>query len=221
MGREARSRLIGLVGVGKSFAEKGRAPHVVLRPTTISLPADRRLAILAGKSEGKTVLLQLLAGIEKPDVGSVIAPPGLSPVVNSDRIFHRDLSVIENIRFYARRFLVDEVRLVQAIDRMCPVAAALERRAGDLTMRERRGMEAALAMAFGFDCYLVDDIDIFPAELAQRTLSEIARRGAGLIFATDRARLARQFADCAVVIQDHTLYPFARIEEATRFYERD
>jgi capsular polysaccharide transport system ATP-binding protein len=221
MGAQSSSRLIGLVAVAKSFAEKGRVPNVVFRPTTISLPTDRRLAVLGGKSEGKTVLLQLLAGTEKPDVGSVITPPGLSPVVNSDRIFHRDLSVLENIRFYARRFLVDEVRLMQAIDRMSPLAAALERRAGDLTMRERRGMEAALAMAFGFDCYLVDDIDILPTEITQRTLAEIARRGAGLIFATDRSRLARQFADCAVVIQDHTLHPFARIEEATRFYERE
>ncbi|HEV2300803.1 MAG TPA: hypothetical protein VGR91_04465 [Stellaceae bacterium] len=220
MGSQSNSRLIGLIAVAKSFAEKGRAPTVVFRPTTISLPADRRLAVLGAKSEGKTVLLQLLAGTEKPDAGRVIAPVGLSPVVNSDRIFHRDLSVLENIRFYARRFVVDEVCLMQAMDRFCPLAAVLDRRVGALTMRERRGMEAALATAFAFDCYLVDDIDILPPELAERTLAAVARRGAGVIFATDRARLARQLADCAVVIHDQTLHPFARIEEATRFYER-
>jgi hypothetical protein len=50
--------------------------------------------------------------------------------------------------------------------------------------------------------------------------AQAARRGAGVIFATDRARLARQLGDCAVVIRDRTLHPFARIEEASRFYER-
>jgi capsular polysaccharide transport system ATP-binding protein len=220
MHAESGSRVIGLLAVAKSFGEKGRAPAVVFRPTTISLPTDRRLAILGAKSEGKTVLLQLLSGTEKPDTGRVIAPARLSPVVNSDRIFHRDLSVLENIRFYARRFSVDEVGLMQTIDRISPLAAILDQRAGSLLMRERRGIEAALAVAFAFDCYLVDDIDILPPELAERTLAAARRRGAGVIFATDRTRLARQFADCAVVIRDQTLHPFARIEEATRFYEQ-
>lgn len=220
MHAEPGARLIGLVAVAKSFAAKGRAPTVVFRPTTISLPTDRRLAILGGKSEGKTVLLQLLAQTEKPDAGRVVAPLALSPVVNSDRIFHRDLSGFENIRFYARRFGVDERLLMRAMDAIYPLAPVLERRVGSLTMRERRGMEAALAAAFAYDCYLLDDLEILPPELAQRTLATVTRRGAGVIFATDRARLARQFADCAVVIQDQTLHPFARIEEATRFYER-
>ena len=214
------SRLIGLVAVTKSFAVRGRAPNVVFRPTTLSLPADRRLAVLGGKSEGKTVLLQLLARTEKPDLGQIVGSVALSPVVNSDRIFHRDLSALENVRFYARRFGVDERQLMLAMNAIYPLAPVLERRVGALTMRERRGMEAALAAAFAFDCYLLDDIDILPPELAERTLAAAARRGAGVIFATDRARLARQFADCAVVIQDQTLHPFARIEEATRFYER-
>ena len=220
MHAEPASRLIGLLAVAKSYAAKGRAPTVVFRPTTISLPTDRRLAILGGKSEGKTVLLQLLARTEKPDLGQIVAPVSLSPVVNSDRIFHRDLSGLENIRFYARRFGVDERLLIRAMDSICPLAPVLERRVGSLTMRERRGLEAALAAAFSFDCYLIDDIGILPPELAERTLAAAARRGSGVIFATDRARLARQFADCAVVIQDQTLHPFARIEEATRFYER-
>jgi capsular polysaccharide transport system ATP-binding protein len=215
-----RSRLIRLVAVAKTFAEKGGEPIVVFRPTTITLPADRRIAILGGKSEGKTVLLQLLARTEKPDLGHIIAPLRLSPVVNSDRIFHPNLSGLENIRFYARRFGVDEGRLMSAMEGFYPLGRVLEKRVGTLALKDRRAMEVALAAAFAFECYLVDDIGMLASDLAERAVEVASRRGAGVIFATGSPHFVRRFADCAVVIQDHTLFPFNRVEEATRFYER-
>lgn len=212
--------MIGLVGVAKSFALKGHAPCVVFRPTTISLPADRRLAVLGGKSEGKTILLQLLARSEKPDFGEVVTRLRLSPVVNADRIFHRELSALENVRFYARRFGVGEDRLIVAMDNFHPLSAYLDERVGDLSQKQRRSTEAALVAALGFDCYLVDDIGLFDPELIERTFEAATRRGGGVIFAATGARHARRYGDCAVVIHDHTLHPFPRIEEAIRFYER-
>jgi capsular polysaccharide transport system ATP-binding protein len=209
------------MAVAKSFAGKGRAPTIVFRPTTVTLPGDRRMAILGGRNEGKTVLLQLLARTERPDLGQVIAPLRLSPVVNADRLFHPNLSGLENIRFYARRFGVDEERLLLAMDSFMRLGPILEQRVGGLAIRERRGMEAALAAALAFDCYLIDDLGMLGPDLAERAFQIATRRRAGVIFATGSPRLARQFADCAVVIQGHTLHPFNSIGEATRFYERE
>lgn len=212
--------MIDLVGVAKSFATKGRLPTVVLGPTTLTLPADRRLAILGRKGEGKSVLLQLLARIDAPDLGRVISPLRLSPVVNSDRIFHRELSGIENIRFYARRFGVDENLLMSAMDRFYRLGPFLAEAIGNLSPRERHSVEAALVAALHFDCYLFDDINLLDLDLVERSFGSAAQRGAGVIFATGSTRSAQQFGDCAVVIQDRTLYPFNCIKEATRFYER-
>jgi capsular polysaccharide transport system ATP-binding protein len=217
----SRPRLIHLVEVTKTFTGRDEPPKVVFWPTTISLPADRRLAILGGKGEGKSVLLQLLVRNEKPDLGKVIAPLRLSPVFNSDRLFHPGLSGFENVRYYARRFGVDEEQLVTAMDRFYPISRFLKILHGELTIRERRTMEATLAAAIAFDCYLLDDVGQLAADLVERHLAIAARRGAGVIFTTGSPRLAQQFADCAVVIQDRTLHPFCRIEEATRFYERN
>jgi ABC-type polysaccharide/polyol phosphate transport system ATPase subunit len=213
--------VIRLVAVAKAFGGERGEPTVVFRPTTITLPADRHLAILGGRNEGKTVLLQLLSLTEKPDAGQVITALRLSPVVNSDRIFHRNLSVFENIRFYARMSSVDEHTLMRGMNSILSLGPVLEHRIGSLTMRERRGLEAALAIALGFDCCMIDDIGMLAADIVQRALATAACRGAGVIFATDRARHVRQFADCAVVIQGQTLHPFARIEEAIRYYERE
>ena len=220
MHAKPHSRTIGLIQVAKSFSIKGRAPVVVFRPTTISIPTDRRVAVLAGKGEGKTVLLQLLARTEPPDFGQVVTHSRLSPVVNSDRMFHRDLSGLENIRFYARRFGFDEERVILAMDSLYSIGPFLNIRIGNLSQRERRSMEATLTAALAFDCYMIDDVGLLASSLAERFLETAVQRGAGLIFATGSLRLARQFGDCAIVIQGQTLHPFSRIEEAARFYER-
>jgi capsular polysaccharide transport system ATP-binding protein len=213
--------LIGLVEVAKSYAAKGRGPTVLFRPTTITIPTDRRLAILGGKSEGKTVLLQLLAGAERPDTGRIVSWSRLSPVVNADPIFHRNLSGIENVRFYARRFGVGEEPLLMAMNRFYRIGPLLDQRVGDLPVRARRSMEAALAAAFAFDCYLVDDVGLLDGELVERLVAAAGQRRAGLIFAAGGLRQARLFADCAIVIRDRTLHPFNQVEEAARFYGRD
>ena len=220
MDASARSRVIDLVGVSKTYAANG-VRTVVFRPTTLALPADRRLVVLGDKHEGKSVLLQLLARSEKPDLGRVVSTARLSPVVNADRIFHRELSGFENLRFYARRFSVDERLLIAAMDHLYPLGRFLEASTGELPVRTRRSIEAAMTAALAFDCYLIDDLGLLDPLMVQRHLDVAGARGAGIVFSTGSLRVARQFADCAVVIKDRTLYPFCRIEEAARFYERD
>lgn len=215
------SRLIQLLSVRKSFPAKRGAPEVVLRPTTISLPADCRVAVLADRRQGKTSLLRLLAGAELPDAGDVIAPLRRSPVINSGNLCDPQLTISENIRFYARVFAFDADRLILAVDAFCGSGALL----GRLGKRLRepgfhRLVELALASVLPFDCYLVDDIGRLAADTVDRFFAAAAQRGCGVIFATGRPRLARQFGDCAVVIRDQILHPFSRVEEATRFYEQ-
>ena len=55
-------RLIHFVDVAMSYPREGLLPQIVLVPGTISLPTDRRLAVLVRRHQGKTTLLQLLSG---------------------------------------------------------------------------------------------------------------------------------------------------------------
>jgi capsular polysaccharide transport system ATP-binding protein len=212
--------VIQLLAMAKGFVTAGAPPKLVFRPTTLSLPADRRVAVLGERREGKTVLLQLLAGLEIPDEGSVVAPLRLSPIVNGGRLFHPNLTGLENIRFHARLSGFDADHLLAAVSAMSGIGKGLNRPARDLEWGERKSVEAALTAALPFDCHLIDDLGQLEDELQEQYFAAAAQHRAGVIFATNKARLARRFADCAVVIRDHTLYPFARIEEATSFYER-
>jgi capsular polysaccharide transport system ATP-binding protein len=214
------SRLIHLVSVSKSFGGNGCIPKVVFRPTTVALPADRRLCILGQRRQGKTVFLRMLARSEAPDVGEVIAPWRLSPAINSGGLLHSQLTGLQNIRFIARTFGLSSDYLTMAVAELCGAGDLLGPPLKNQEPARRKAIELALFSMLPFDCYLVDDIGQFAADVVARCFDAIARRRAGVIFTTSGAGLARHFADCAVVIRQATLHPFTRVEEAAWFYER-
>jgi capsular polysaccharide transport system ATP-binding protein len=216
----ANSRLVHLVSVAKSFPGGAHAPRIVFRPTTVSLPTDRRVAILGDKRVGKTTLLQMLARKLIPDQGRLIAPVRFSPVVNSGGLLHPKLTVLENIRFLARLFGADAERLAFAVDALNGGDIRLDTPFKTHDSGGRKDLEAAVAIALPFDCYLFDDAGQLGPDLIERCFEAAKWRGAGFIFASTSSRLARQFADAILVIGDMTLYPFADAEEGIRFFER-
>jgi capsular polysaccharide transport system ATP-binding protein len=212
--------MIHLLSVAKSYTGAGSAPNVVFRPTNLSLPADRTVVILGERREGKSVLLQLLAGAEPPDKGRVIAPVRLSPVVNARSVLHPQLTVLENIRFLARLFGMNSDRLAAAVDAICGIGPLMFQPVKIQDPAQRRTLEAAVVLALPFDCYLIDSVGSKAPEGLELSITTANRRQAGVIFATSQSKLARQFASFVVVIRDHTLYPFNRVGEAIRFYEQ-
>lgn len=64
------SEFIKLQGVGKAYREAGR-DHWVLRDLSTTFGQGESVALLGRSGTGKTTLLNLLGGIESPDVGEV------------------------------------------------------------------------------------------------------------------------------------------------------
>lgn len=212
------SPLIHLVAVAKIYSPPDHPAKVVLRPTTLALPADRRLAVLGGRRQGKSVFLRLLAGVESPTQGEVIAPGRMSPVARPNVLFHPRLGLSENIRFIARMLNLHPDELTVALDAICEAG-------GTLCEQDHKGdhwaaAEIALLSMLPFDCYCVDDIGHMAEKSRERFFHAAAQRGAGIIFATNQPRMARRHADCAIVLRDGNVHPFSNIDEAISFDER-
>jgi ABC-type polysaccharide/polyol phosphate transport system ATPase subunit len=213
-------RVIHLLAVEESSWAPRASVKVVLQPTTITLPADRRLVVLGKKHSVNSGFLRLLAGVSAPTRGTIISRVRLSPILRSSGLFYPHVNGLENIRHYARMLNVGEDRLTLAIDRLSGVAGSLgEQRYEGWRDRGREAM-LALFTLLPFDCYLIDEIAQFPEALTQRHLDAVAPRGAGLIFTTTSLWRARRYADCAIVIRDGIVHPFSDVEKAIAFHER-
>lgn len=212
--------LIHLLSLAKSYPVAGARPKIALRPTTLALPTDRRLAVLGEKRPGQSVFLRLIAGIERPTRGQVVSSVRLSPIIKPGGLFHPHLSALENIRFFARMLNLDANQLTLAVAASCGAGGVLSRspkgEGGDRT----KAAEMALICLLPFDCYLVDELGQLPGAARKRLRDTAALRQAGIIFATNQPQLARRFAECAIVIRDGIVHPFSNVAEALAFDER-
>lgn len=213
-------RLVHLLSVAKAFSRSGGATQPVLRPTSMSLPTDRRVAILGGKRTGKTSLLRLLAGKLAPDEGRLVTQVRLSPVANNGALFHPQLTVLENVQFVARMYRLDAKLLALGIAGLRDNAIDLDAPLKSYDSGARRALEAAAIIILPFDCYLIDDAGQLPPDLVARIFEAAASRNSGVIFATSNARFVRQHAEALIVVEDATLHPFAEIEEGIEFFDR-
>lgn len=72
----------------------------VLRDVSLTVTAGEPVCLMAPSGAGKTTLLRLLMGLERPDRGKVVMPPGLrwAAVFQEDRLLEQ-LDALGNLRF--------------------------------------------------------------------------------------------------------------------------
>jgi capsular polysaccharide transport system ATP-binding protein len=207
------------VDLAMSYPQAAGVPLVVLAPGTISLPSDRRLAILAERRRGKTTLLNLLSGKLRADQGEAICADSLSPVLNAGALLHPQLSIMENIRFLARAYGFHPDTMLMAADCLLGQDMSLDRPLKDQDGNKRRQLEAAIMVALPFQCYLIDELGLLEPELLARCWESFTDRQAGVVFATSQPRFVSQYADTAVIIDEGRLLLFQDIKEAIAYYE--
>lgn len=89
--------------ISKSYGEKQ-----ILKDFSARFPEGSTTAIMAPSGVGKTTLLRLILGLEKPDSGTIIGvPERKSALFQEDRLCP-ELSVITNIRMAVGRSVSDE-----------------------------------------------------------------------------------------------------------------
>ena len=212
--------MIYLASVALNHYSPGLPPKPVLHSTSIALPTDRPMAVLAPTRSDRAAFLRLLAGVELPSHGRVTTKLRLSPVVKNGVLFHRGMSIADNFRFFARLLNADEDKLLVVINSFCEFHDDWHGLTKDDEAERIRYAEIAMLSLLCFDCYLVEDIPQCSELIRQRFFDAAAERKAGIIFSANNIHLVRRFAECAVVLRDGELHPFSNVEEAVQFHEQ-
>lgn len=131
--------------VSKSY--QGRT---VLRDFSLELPDRGFCCILGPSGAGKTTLLRLMAGLERPDSGTVTGSAPVSMVFQEDRLLAHD-TVLENAALAA-----DPQRAKELLVRL-GLAEWLLRRPAALSGGMRRRVAIARALAAPAGIYLMDE----------------------------------------------------------------
>lgn len=208
--------------VSKSFWT-GTQRKVILEKVSFRVELGSSLGILAPNGTGKTTLINMMSGFEKPDEGSILRECKISfPLGFMGGVVPRHTAV-ENSRFIARLYGLDP-DYVEAFCRwLCNLGEYFEQPLGTYSQGMRARFSFALLLALDFDIYLIDEGMPNSTDVEfNRKAGEILRdrlRTTTVIIVSHQAQVLEKFARSAAVLIDGKLHMFDTLEEAKQLYD--
>jgi ABC-2 type transport system ATP-binding protein len=205
-GATAGLAAIGADAVGKRYGERE-----ALRAVSFSATPGELLGVIGPNGAGKTTLLSILAGIQAPTSGAVLAPPEarVGWVPQQPAVYSK-LTVAENLRLFARLDGLDDVE--EAVARMV-AQADLRERADDelenLSGGNRQRVNVAVGLIGDPAVLLLDEpsASLDPRQRARlwEFIGGLAHHGTTVIFSTHDVAEAERYADRLLVLADGEL----------------
>ncbi len=175
----------------------------------VSLSAGRgeRVAVIGPNGAGKTTLLSILAGIQRPDSGSVSRVPREVGWVPQQAALYGKLTAAENLRLFARLEGSDEVEGI--VDRMLDQTDLRERaddQVGTLSGGNRQRLNIAIGLLAEPAVLLLDEpsaaLDPRQRERLWSFVLGLAEAGTTIVYSTHNVQEAERYAHQVLVLAD-------------------
>ncbi len=208
--------------VSKSFWT-GKQRKVILDRASFRVEPGNSLGILAPNGTGKTTVINMMAGIEKPDEGEIHRGCRVSfPLGFMGGIIPR-LTGRENARYIAQLYGLDPDYLEAFCRWLCNLEEYFEMPVGTYSQGMRGRLSLALLLALDFDIYLIDEG--MPAstdvEFNRKAGSILRERleTATVIVVSHQPETLEKFCRSAAVLRHGKLHLFDTLEEAKQLYD--
>lgn len=216
--------MIHFINVGKWYVIDRDQTAVILQPTTLSVPTDRRVGLLGAPKSGLSTVVNMIAGRTPPTIGQIVREGVISPPVGYMGAVNVKLTAAENAAFFARIYEADPLEVIDSVLAFADLGEYEDLPTGKYPMGLRARVAYALSYALRFECFLVDDA-IGPrrrdAHERCRLMLKDVYRDSGLFLATHDPDMLREYCDLALVLKNQTLIPFTNVEEAILYHDED
>ena len=196
---------------------------MILERASFRVELGTSLGILAPNGTGKTTIINMMAGLEKPDDGEVRRmcrisfPLGFIGGVNNKH------SGKENCRYIARLYGLDP-DYVEAFARwLCGIEEYFDMPVGTYSQGMRQRFSFSMLLALEFDIYLIDEgmpstTDVAFNKKAGQILKERLETST-VVVVSHQARTLERFVKRSAVLMDGQLTMFDTLEEAKQLYD--
>jgi len=214
--------MIEFENVSKSFWT-GKRRKVILDRASFRVELGNSLGILAANGTGKTTIINMMAGLEKPDEGRVTRSARISfPLGFMGGVVSKHTAT-ENARYIARLYGLDP----DYVESFCRWLCGLEEYFDMPLAIYSAGMKArfsfSLMLALEFDIYLIDEGMPATTDVEfNRKAGSLLRdrlKDATVVIVSHQAATLEKFCRSAAVLKNGQLYMFETLEEAKRLYD--
>lgn len=208
--------------VSKSFWT-GVQRKVILDGASFEVREGMNLGILAKNGTGKTTVINMMAGLEKPDEGritrncSVSFPLGFMGGLNTKH------SATENVRYIATLYSLDPDEVEAFCRWLCDIEEYFDMPIGTYSQGMRSRLSLSLMLAMNFDLYLIDEGMPSTTDVGfNRRAGSVMRErfdNSTLVIVSHQADTLSKFCRSAAVLRDGKLFFFDTLEEAKELYD--
>lgn len=214
--------MLAFENVSKSFWT-GTQHKVILDDVSFKVELGNSLGILAPNGTGKTTLINMMAGLEKPDEGDIRRECKISFPLGFMGGVVSKVSAVENARYIARLYGLDPDYVESFCRWLCNLDEYFDQPLGTYSAGMRARFSFALMLALDFDMYLIDEgmPSTTDAEF-NRKAGEILQerlRTTTIVIVSHRPSILEKFARSAGVLVGGKLHVFDTLEEAKRLYD--
>ncbi|MEM6587476.1 MAG: ATP-binding cassette domain-containing protein [Pseudomonadota bacterium] len=208
--------------VSKSFWT-GSHRKVILDRVSFRVELGRSLGILAPNGTGKTTLIKMMAGLEKPDEGEIRRSCKVSfPLGFMGGVISR-VSAMENSRYIAKLYGLDPDYVESFCRWLCGLGEYFDQPLGTYSSGMRARFSFALMLALDFDMYLIDEgmpgsTDVEFNRKAGDILKE-RLTSTTIVIVSHQPETLEKFASSAGVLMGGKFYMFDTLEEAKQLYD--
>lgn len=214
--------MIEFKNVSKSFWT-GTQRKVILDNASFRVDLGNSLGILAPNGTGKTTIINMMAGLEKPDEGEVRRTSKVSFPLGFMGGVVPKLSAKENARYIARLYGLDP-DYIEAFTRwLCGLEEYYDYPLGTYSSGMKARFTFSLLLALDFDIYLIDE------GMPQTTDAEFNRKAGDVlrqrletgtvVVVSHQAQTLEKFCRSAAVLHNGQIFMFDTLEEAKQLYD--
>lgn len=208
--------------VSKSFWT-GTQRKVILDRASFRVELGQSLGILARNGTGKTTLISMMCGLEKPDEGVIRKTSRVSFPLGFMGGVVQKLSANENARYIARIYGLDPDYISAFCRWLCDLGEYFDQPVSIYSAGMKSRFMFSLLLALEFDIYLIDEgmpgsTDVEFNRKAGGVLQDRLKNSTVVIVSHQAATLER-FCDRAAVLRDGRLYMFDSLDEASQYYD--
>ena len=212
--------MVQLIDVCKRYPVHG-GERTVLDHINLTIAPGEQLGVLGRNGSGKSTMVRLLSGAERPSSGRILRNMRVSWPIALGDAFHNGLTGLDNLRLICRLYGVDYRDKVPFVKEFTELGLYLR----EPVIRYSSGMRARLAFAVSmvieFECYLIDEVvavgDSRFHEKCQIELFE-KRKDRAKVIVSHNPDFIRLHCKQAVVLADGRIHSFDTVEQGFDFY---
>ncbi len=214
--------MIEFSSVSKSFWT-GKQRKVILDRASFRVELGNSLGILAPNGTGKTTIINMMAGLEKPDEGEIRKTSRVSFPLGFMGGVTTKHTARENSRYIAQLYGLDPDYVESFTRWLADIAEYYDMPLGTYSSGMRSRFTLSLLLALEFDIYLIDEGMPASTDVEfNRKAGSVLRdrlKNATVVVVSHSPSTLEKFCRSAAVVRDGQFIMFDTLEEAKRLYD--